>query len=73
MASEGELGNLGEPVVSLSNVPEEQGYRLTKSPGAGRELPATSEPLCGTQMEGADKVLGRERQAKRPERDQGQS
>jgi len=67
MASEGELGNLGEPGVSLSEVPEEQGYRLNKSPGAGRELPTTSEPLCGTQTEGADKVLGSEQHAKRPE------
>jgi hypothetical protein len=73
MASEGELGNLGEPRVSLSEVPEEQGYRLNKSPGAGSQLPAVSEPLCGTQMEGADKVSGSERQAKRPERDTGQS
>jgi hypothetical protein len=39
MASEGELGDLGEPGVSLSEVPAEQGYRLIKSPGAGRELP----------------------------------
>jgi len=73
MASEGELGNLGEPVVSLSPMPEEQGYRLTKSPGAGWQLPTASDPHGGTQMEGADKVWGRERQAKRPERDQGQS
>jgi hypothetical protein len=68
MASEGELGNLGAPGVSLSEVPEEQGYRLTKSPGAGSQLPATSEPRCGTQTEGADKVWGSERHAKRPER-----
>jgi hypothetical protein len=44
MASEGELGNLGEPPVSLSEVPEEQGYRLTKSPGVRRELPLPHEP-----------------------------
>ena len=73
MASEGELGNLGEPGVSLSEAPEEQGYRLTKSPGAGRQLPTTSEPRGGTQIEGADKVSGSERQAKRPETDTGQS
>jgi len=73
MASEGELGNLGEPGVSLSEVPEEQGYRLTKSPGTGGQLPAASEPRDGTQTEGADKVSGSERQAKRPERDTGQS
>jgi hypothetical protein len=47
MASEGELGNLGEPGVSLSDAPEEQGYRLTKSPGAGRQLPTASEPQGG--------------------------
>lgn len=45
MSSEGERGNLGEPPVSLSTLPEEQGYRLTKSPGVGRELPATNEPV----------------------------
>jgi len=73
MHSQGEPGNLGEPRVSLSKTPEEEGYRLTKSPGAGRELPATSEPHCGTQTEGANKVLGRERQVKRPETGTGQS
>jgi hypothetical protein len=60
MSSQGELGNLGEPVVSLSEMPEEQGYRLTKSPGAGGELPTANEPQ-GTQIEEADKVLGSER------------
>jgi hypothetical protein len=73
MHSEGEPGNLGEPLVSLSQTPEEQGYRLTKSPGAGSPLPAVSEPHGGTQTEGADKVLGRERQVKRPETGSGQS
>ena len=60
MASEGELGNLGEPSVSLSAEPEEQGYRRTKSPGAGSQLPAAREPQSGTQTEGADKVSGSE-------------
>ena len=46
MATQGKLGNLGEPRGSLLLLPEEQGYRLTKSPGAGRELPAVSEPLA---------------------------
>ena len=73
MHSQGEPGNLGEPVVSLDRTPEEQGYRLTKSPGAGGELPATSEPRGGTQTEGAAKVLGRERQVKRPETGRRQS
>jgi hypothetical protein len=45
MSSPGELGNLGEPPVSLSDAPEEQGYRLTKSPGVGRELPRPNEPV----------------------------
>src|SRR5262245_35839980 len=45
MSSQGELGNLGEPAVSLVSPPEEQGYRLTKSPGVGGELPAANEPL----------------------------
>ena len=72
MASEGELGNLGEPGVSLSEAPEEQGYRLTKSPGVAESfrLPASRR---GTQTEGADKVSGSERQAKRPETGTGQS
>jgi hypothetical protein len=73
MASQGKLGNLGEPGVSLSEEPEEQGYRLTKSPGGGSQLPAASEPPGGTQTAEADKVSGSERQAKRPERDTGQS
>ena len=73
MVSEGELGNLGEPGVSWSTPPEEQGYRLTKSPGAGSQLPVVSEPQCGTQTEGADKVLGSEHHAKRPETDTGRS
>jgi hypothetical protein len=73
MHSQGKPGNLGEPAVSLSETPEEQGYRLTKSPGAGSPLPAVSEPHGGTQMEGADKVSGSERQVKRPETGRGQS
>ncbi len=60
MSSQGKLRNLGEPVVSLPTLPEEQGYRLTKSPGVGGELPTTNEPQ-GTQTEEADKVLGSER------------
>jgi hypothetical protein len=70
MESEGELGNLGEPGVSLSEVPEEQGYRLTKSPGVGRELPLANEPH-GTQTEEADKVLGSERKRSDPRGTQG--
>ena len=60
MPSEGKLGNLGEPPVSLSTLPEEEGYRLTKSPGVGGELPPTDEPH-GTQIKEADKVWGSER------------
>jgi RNA-directed DNA polymerase len=60
MPSEGKLGNLGEPPVSLSLLPEEEGYRLTKSPGARGALPIPCEPE-GTQTEGADRVLGSER------------
>jgi len=71
MATQGKLGNLGEPRVSLLLVPEEQGYRLTKSPGAGRELPAGSEPLGGTQTEEADKVSGSERKRSDPRRTRG--
>src|SRR4029453_4354789 len=60
MSSQGELGNLGEPPVSLSEPPEDEGYRLTKSPGVGGELPTPNEPQ-GTQTEEADRVLGSER------------
>ena len=71
MATQGKRGNLGELRVSLLLVPEEQGYRLTKSPGAGRELPAVSEPLGGTQTEEADKVSGSARKRSDPRRTRG--
>jgi hypothetical protein len=44
MAARGKLGNLGEPSVSLLILPEEEGYRVTKSPGGGGELLTTTEP-----------------------------
>ena len=43
-SSEGKLGNLGEPTVSLSQLPEEEGYRVTKSPGVRSVLPSPHEP-----------------------------
>ena len=70
MASQGKLGNLGEPRVSVFVLPEEEGYRLTKSPGGGGELPPTAEPE-GTQSEEADKVLGSERKRSDPRRTRG--
>lgn len=70
MASTGELGNLGEPVVSLPTLPEEQGYRLTTSPGGGGELPTVNEPY-GTQTEEADKGVGSERVRSDPRRTAG--
>ena len=70
MAARGKLGNLGEPSVSLLILPEEEGYRLTKSPGGGGELPPTTEPE-GTQSEEADKVLGSERTRSDPRRTRG--
>ncbi len=73
MHSQGEPGNVGEPRVCWSEAPAEQGYRLTKSPGAGRELPAASAPRGGPQTEAADKVAGSERQVQRPETDTGQA
>ena len=72
MSSEGKLGNLGEPTVSLLLLPEDEGYRLIKSPGVSGELPSPHEPE-GTQTEEADKVLGKRAEAKRPKRDSGQS
>jgi hypothetical protein len=65
MSSEGEFGNLGEPTVSLLLLPEEEGYRLTKSPGVRGELPLPHEPE-GTQTAEADKVLGSERKRSDP-------
>ena len=65
MSSEGKLGNLGEPTVSLSQLPEEEGYRLTKSPGVEGKLPSLTEPH-GTQSEEAAKVLGSERKRSDP-------
>jgi hypothetical protein len=60
MASEGKLGNVGEPAVSLSTLPEDEGYRVTKSPGVSGERPLPHEPH-GTQSEEADRVWGSER------------
>jgi RNA-directed DNA polymerase len=65
MSSEGKRGNLGEPALSLSTFPEEEGYRVTKSPGVDGELPSINEP-SGTQSEEADKVLGSERKRSDP-------
>jgi hypothetical protein len=44
MSSEGKLGNLGEPAVSVPQLPEDEGYRVTKSPGVRGELPLPHEP-----------------------------
>ena len=44
MSLEGKLGNLGEPTISLYRFPEEEGYRVTKSPGVDGELPNINEP-----------------------------
>jgi hypothetical protein len=65
MSSEGKLGNLGEPALSLSPFPEDEGYRVTKSPGGRDELPRPHEPQ-GTQSKEADKVSGSERKRSDP-------
>jgi hypothetical protein len=65
MSSQGKLGNLGEPPISLLLLPEAQGYGLPKSPGVDGELPPMNEPQ-GTQTEEADKVLGSERKRSDP-------
>src|SRR5262245_66234050 len=70
MSSQGKLGNLGEPTVSLLGLPEEKGYRLTKSPGVRGALPLPHEPE-GTQTEEADKVWGSERKRSDPRRTAG--
>lgn len=56
-------GNAGTWESQLSpceELPEDEGYRVTKSPGVAGALPAINEPY-GTQSEEADKVLGSER------------
>ncbi len=70
MSPQGKLENLGEPAVSLSSLPEEEGYRLTKSPGVRGELPLPHEPH-GTQSEAADRVWGSERKRSDPRRTGG--
>jgi hypothetical protein len=44
MSLRGSLGNVGEAVVSWSRFPEEEGYRVNKSPGAGVRRPAVRAP-----------------------------
>jgi hypothetical protein len=63
MSSEGKLGNLGEPVLSLSTLPEGEGYRVTKSPGVRDELPSPHEPH-GTQSAEARQGIGKRAEAK---------
>jgi hypothetical protein len=56
-------GNAGTWESHLSpceELPEDEGYRVTKSPGVDGKLPNINEPY-GTQSEEADKVLGSER------------
>src|SRR5262249_36920509 len=50
--------------------PEEEGYRLTKSPGGRGALPVPTEPY-GTQTKGADRVWGSERKRSGPRRTAG--
>jgi hypothetical protein len=66
MHSQGRLGNLGEPTVSLPQWPEDQGYRLTKSPGAEEVASAYQRVRLRRRhkREGAGKVSGDERAAK---------
>jgi hypothetical protein len=72
MYSEGKLGDLGEPNVSLLKKPEDKGYRQTKSPGAGWHASShLASQRWDTNRREASKVLGRERQANRPEKDKG--
>lgn len=73
MPSQGALGHVGAPAVSWPNVPEEKGYRRSKSPGAGRVLPPVSEPATEHTAGEQARDSGSEPQAKRPERGSGQS
>lgn len=54
-------------------MPEDEGYRLIKSPGAGEVASASQRAGNGTQIEGASKVSESERQAKRFEMGDWQS
>lgn len=44
MSSQRRLGNLGEPTLSVCTDPEDEGDRVTKSPGGDGELPNINEP-----------------------------
>ena len=60
---------LGRAICLLVQVPE-TGDRLTKGPGVARGLPPGDEPETDTTNAGSRQgTRGRERQAKRPERD----
>ena len=58
-----ELGRACNLLVDTN--PEDEGYRVTKSPGVPGELLARGEPR-GTQSEEANKVLGSERERSDP-------
>ena len=62
---------MGEPAVSLLEMPEEEGYRLIKSPRRWSSAPIGQRTACRTQTKGASKVPGSEPEAKRPGRDRG--
>jgi len=68
MQPQGELGNVGEPSVSLTTDPE-WGDRVSKGPGVPGSFLLATSPEGTPQPPEAGKVSGRERQAKRPERD----
>ena len=73
MHSEGEPGNLGEPHVSLSEDAGRAGVPADQEPRRWWIASDRQRAGNGTQSEGADKVLGSEREAKRPKTDGGQS
>jgi len=67
MSSEGELGNVGEPSVSLTTDPL-WGDRVTTGPGVTGSFLLATSPSGTPQTTEAGKVSGSERHAKRPER-----
>jgi hypothetical protein len=76
MYSQGQLGNLGEPAVSLQRYRKVMGHRLNKGPGAEgalRRAPRRVSIKGNTNETEQVRVSGDEREAKEPEKGSRQS
>ena len=71
-SSEGKLGNLGEPAISLCTDPEDEGYRVTKSPGVEGRASDQQRAVRNTKR-GSGQGIGKRAHAKRPKRERRQS